>query len=298
MKSINVVLFLVLAVAAAPAQQLMSGNCTTDRFLVSYRTVLEPATLDSGEPHKPGGLASRNDGCLRHLIADPKLKQYVAYAATIEPHGDGFFKVTFEPVNLSPEEALRGGLVQDPTGWSQITISKFPEPQEIHSGDTIALDLLVNPTTGQKMVDYLTVHTVPDAHAEKGSKIRWTHFRAPVFPTQASNSGLQGTVVFVFDFNPDNHTPIRTLSGHPILVRAAMESLRQSELRCVNCDETVHTARIEYVFKRADPACDNPHDSVTVDGNRVTIVSGGACGVSKSEDLLKLDSAPSDSSEN
>ncbi len=162
----------------------------------------------------------------------------------------------------------------DVTGWSQITISKFPEPQEIRDGDTIALDLLVNPSTGQKMVDYLTVTAVPN---DKGPKVRWLDFHAPQFPARAISIKLQGTVALEFDFNPDNPNPIRTISGHPLFVQAALESLRQSKLRCVNCEENLHTVKIEYVFKRADAACDNPHDSVIVDGNRVTIVFGGSC---------------------
>jgi hypothetical protein len=276
--SINAIVFLVFAAAAAPAQQFVSGNCSNGRFSVSYRTVLEPVPPDNGEQHKPNGLVSKNDGCFRHLVADPKLKQFVAYAANIEPVFDGEFKVTFEPMQRSPEEALHG-LVEDLTGWSQIAISKFPGPQQIRDGDTIALDLLVNPTTGQKMVDYLTVRALPwgDKSADKGPKIHWAHFHAPEFPAQASNFKLQGMVVLEFDFNPASPNPIRVLSGHPILARAATESLRQSEVKCVTCDDTLHTARIEYVFKRADPACDNPHDAVTVDGNRVTVISGGAC---------------------
>ena len=42
----------------------------------------------------------------------------------------------------------------DPS-WTYVPLLKYPLVPEVRAGDTVAIDLLENPTTGQKVVDYL-----------------------------------------------------------------------------------------------------------------------------------------------
>jgi RNA polymerase sigma factor (sigma-70 family) len=51
-------------------------------------------------------------------------------------------------------------------GWDLIELPKYPVIRKVKVGDTVAVDLLVNPRTGQKVVDYLTVARRPAAREE------------------------------------------------------------------------------------------------------------------------------------
>jgi hypothetical protein len=47
-----------------------------------------------------------------------------------------------------------------PETWTKLSLPKYPVIPELRVGDTLAIDLMENPKTGQKVVDYLTIqHT-------------------------------------------------------------------------------------------------------------------------------------------
>jgi len=73
---------------------------------------------------------------------------------TVAPDGSGGFLVTLQsPTNL-------GALLKrshDADKWSLLAPPKYPPPQSVHDGDTIAFDLMVSPDGTQRLTDYIEV---------------------------------------------------------------------------------------------------------------------------------------------
>jgi hypothetical protein len=59
-------------------------------------------------------------------------------------------RLRFEPLTVLGVQA----------GWTLLGPSKYPVISPVRIGDTVALDLLVNPATGQRIVEYLTLRRV------------------------------------------------------------------------------------------------------------------------------------------
>jgi hypothetical protein len=53
--------------------------------------------------------------------------------------------------------------------WTYLPLLKYPLVPEVRAGDTVAIDLLENPSTGQKVVDYLVFKRSSPANADVGS---------------------------------------------------------------------------------------------------------------------------------
>ena len=128
----------------------MSGRVTSGAVLFSYETRLEP-------PSPPmtgvsGGISAGRTGTYRYMI-DNSRHAYLGYDLAIERgKQSGAYVVTFRPLSVSAWE-----LVSDATGWKALRLPGYPAPQTVRVGDTIALDLMTNPATGQKIVDYIRI---------------------------------------------------------------------------------------------------------------------------------------------
>ena len=59
----------------------------------------------------------------------------------------------------------------DPS-WTPIALLKYPLVPDVRAGDTVAIDLLENPTTGQKVVDYLVFKRSNATAAAERSPLR------------------------------------------------------------------------------------------------------------------------------
>jgi uncharacterized protein YecT (DUF1311 family) len=122
---------------------------------ITYKSKLEPPTPDSGFPG-PSGIrilgTGKPEGMIRYL-ANNKTHEYFGYEMKVEPVNEhaGTYRVTFGALRLTPEQLN----LPDPQNWHMLPAPAFPAPQTVTTADTIALDLFENPSTGQKIVDYL-----------------------------------------------------------------------------------------------------------------------------------------------
>ncbi|HET8546980.1 MAG TPA: hypothetical protein VFL57_03210 [Bryobacteraceae bacterium] len=148
-------LILALLAANAAAADLMSGTATVNGAQLSYKTVLEPPT--PGLSRVGGGTLTDKNVIKRHLC-DFAEKTYFGYDFTMEPQPDGRVRVTFGPLTITPEKMEQ--IFSNVKGWRMLALPQAPATQVLRPGDTIALDLFVNPATGQKIVDYITVQIV------------------------------------------------------------------------------------------------------------------------------------------
>jgi hypothetical protein len=90
----------------------------------------------------------------QRFIDDPVHKRSFGYDVRLEPAANGdSAQIRIEPLHAI-QHAVQSGWTQFglPTG-----LPKYPVIPNLKIGDTVVLDLLINPSTGQKIVDYLTL---------------------------------------------------------------------------------------------------------------------------------------------
>jgi hypothetical protein len=110
-----------------------------------------------------GGAIYTSDGeTFNRVIADVKGQAYFGYDLTVERvPGTARIRVRIDPLSLTTKQ-LNSSFSNitspaDYTGLRFLVLPKYPPPQIVESGDTIALDLLVSPDGRQKAVDYLEI---------------------------------------------------------------------------------------------------------------------------------------------
>src|SRR5579862_687736 len=144
------ILLLCAAWAAGAAEAdgvLGSGTFTSNNFTVNYVTRAEPAS-----PSVSVGGGFRYDGGLLHRVEfDNNAHTFFGYDLKVEPvPGTVQCRVTIGPLTQTAADIatwVNGSF--DPSS-RPVQSPKYPAPQLIDSGDTIALDVLVSPDGTQK----------------------------------------------------------------------------------------------------------------------------------------------------
>jgi hypothetical protein len=115
-------------------------------LIIRFQAKVEPASAGPGL--LSGGVTPTPDGTHR-TISDAAHKRKLGYDLHAEMLGDGqTLRITLGP--LTPAKQLEAG-------WTWIAPPSFPVVPVMRAGNSAAIDLLVNPATGQKVVEYLTV---------------------------------------------------------------------------------------------------------------------------------------------
>jgi len=142
----------VLCLLALPALALAQdgtvtvGNATWGGLIIRFQAKVEPE--GTGQARLSGGVAPTSDGTHR-TISDPAHKRKLGYDLRAELLGDGqTLRITLGPLTKAS---------QLEPGWTWIAPPSFPVVPMMRAGNTAAIDLLVNPATGQKVVEYLSV---------------------------------------------------------------------------------------------------------------------------------------------
>jgi hypothetical protein len=93
------------------------------------------------------------DGRIHRAIQDAPHKLYFGYDVIIEGSKNGqAFQIRVEPLSAVAPPSMG----MNPS-WNKIALPYYPVIPEIKVGATVKLYLLVNPATGQKIVDSITV---------------------------------------------------------------------------------------------------------------------------------------------
>ena len=131
-----------------------------------------------------GGALTHDNKVVKRHLCDFAQKKCFGYDLTMEPLADGQFRLEFSPLTIT--SAQMDNLFPEVKGWTLLPMPQHPATQILHPGDTLALDLFVNPSTGQKIVDYIKVQgghrrllsatgSPHDFSGEEG----WLEIRAP-----------------------------------------------------------------------------------------------------------------------
>jgi hypothetical protein len=116
----------------------------------------DPAILRQLERDVHGGVIGSHG--VHRYWRDAEQKMYLGYDVSVEPGSrPQVFRIRIAPLTLSPGEMAESGL---PETWTRLSLPKYPVIPDVRVNDTVAIDLLANPLTGQKIVDYLTLQRI------------------------------------------------------------------------------------------------------------------------------------------
>jgi hypothetical protein len=149
-----IVLLLLSVPALAESRRIMGGSAGGSKYQFFYETFLDPATPELGNM---GGGTIGGEGTIHRFMSDRRQRVFFGYDVQIEGMPDvNAYRVTFS--QLAPE-SIRQILGNDAASWTQLPAPDWggPETRTIRAGEVLALDLLTNNATGQKIVDYITV---------------------------------------------------------------------------------------------------------------------------------------------
>jgi hypothetical protein len=155
---------LLIVTAALPAAAQVSVS------LPNGIEVQMTARMEPGSARVPSAVMTASGGRFQRVVLDGSQRRYFAYDVLVEPKdGSRAWQVRIEPFSL-PATALAEMQV-DPS-WTRIPLLKYPFVPDVRPGETVAIDLLENPNTGQKVVDYLVFNRSNATAAERLSPLR------------------------------------------------------------------------------------------------------------------------------
>jgi hypothetical protein len=148
-------LLIVLSATALSGQTWVGGDADWKGLSIKFVVGAEPparAPIEFSEAVIGQGVGGVD--AVRRLIDDPVHKRSFGYELRLEPSADGrTAQIRIGPLR-DPRHAVRNG-------WTAFGLpaglAKYPVIPNLGVGDTVAIDLLINPATGQKIVDYLTL---------------------------------------------------------------------------------------------------------------------------------------------
>ena len=144
---------LVCASAKARPLTVMKATATTKtKIHVQFEARLEPSGDLTQARRLGGGGVIVSDHAIHRYMQDRSHKTYFGYDIAVEPLQDGStLRVSILPLSVDPERLPLENLET----WKSLAPPRYPPPQSVRSGDTLAFDLFVNPETGQKLVEYV-----------------------------------------------------------------------------------------------------------------------------------------------
>ncbi|MBY0503878.1 MAG: hypothetical protein K2X03_08205 [Bryobacteraceae bacterium] len=152
MKTISLILCGVFTCGAQSGAKLATGEVSSHGIFVRFETRLEP---DSPPIRRfGGGVLTENEVIKRHL-GNFDNHTYFGYDLTMEALPDGRARLRFAGLTMTP--AKMSEIFKNTPQWTALPLPAAPAMLDVRVGETVALDLFVNPSTGQKVTEYLTI---------------------------------------------------------------------------------------------------------------------------------------------
>src|SRR5262249_32307259 len=85
---------------------------------------------------------------------------YSGYVLLIEQQQPGTYLATFGKLGVTPLDLAAGSISRGSanTRWTMQEIPAIPEPRVMHDGETVSIDLFVDPTTGAKLIEDIRIN--------------------------------------------------------------------------------------------------------------------------------------------
>jgi hypothetical protein len=162
--------------AAQNSRSISSGTADNGQFVFTYKLNVEQVG-NAPLPRLGGGSLTKANTMQRFLLDDEN-KRYTGYDLRVEALSSTSCKVTLAPLSATAEELRLPG-----TGWTSFTLPTLPPSHVLNQGDTLALDLMIHPRTGQRIVEYITVNP-KSARTLQASNAPARDFRLEDIPLQ------------------------------------------------------------------------------------------------------------------
>lgn len=144
-------MFGFLLTLSAGAAQLRTGSAESNGVWVNYETRLEPP---SPPIYNHGGGVLTEKNIIKRHICNFDNNTYFGYDLTVEKLG-GKYRFRFGPLTITPE--LMSRIFNKVPRWTALQLPGGEVVMDVRAGETVALDLFVNTSTGQRVTEYLTV---------------------------------------------------------------------------------------------------------------------------------------------
>src|SRR6266478_5164866 len=173
------VLILIIGCAGTVGAQKERKDRTSVRLTSGLTIVFTSETDPPGRDRNAfGSIQVRGeDNTVHRIFVDRENSIYFGYDLEVESlTGSDQFRLTIKPLSAPPsslEDPVRstwaaaqssrraGAQPQSgdprPTDLTSRSLPKYPTPQLLHDGETLALDVLVNARTGVKIIDLIKV---------------------------------------------------------------------------------------------------------------------------------------------
>lgn len=103
-------------------------------------------------------LSASDENSIHRVLIDKKNKLYAGYDLEITPTADAEqFEVLIKPLSVNQDIAGAINTIGDSNNLSLRSIPKYPGKITVKDGDTIALEVLENPQTGEKISDLIKI---------------------------------------------------------------------------------------------------------------------------------------------
>jgi hypothetical protein len=137
---------MAIAGAAFAQEGLTASAVSWNGLEVRFVSKIEPPGAVS-----PGGVVVES-GRVHRIIRDRAHKQVFGYDVELDPGGDG----KTARLRIEPFRPVDSRVTFEP-GYTILGLPRYPAVPNLKLGDTVALDVLANASTGQRVVDYLTL---------------------------------------------------------------------------------------------------------------------------------------------
>lgn len=168
-----------LVPAFAQTGVISQGSVTRKDFAFYWQTRLEPPTPPIADGLGYGSGTNPKDDNIYRVMIDRARHVYFGYEVHIEPLPQRTYRVAFQQLDLSPE-TFRQLHMDDPSFWRKLELGApigrplnplRDAPDTVAALDVIAVDLMTNQQTNQKIVDYVVI---------QGPSQAWSFDRLPI----------------------------------------------------------------------------------------------------------------------
>jgi len=91
------------------------------------------------------------------IVLDESTHTYVGYELLIEPQPSGGYLATFGKLGITPLE-LSSSQPSTDRSWTNQPIPSIPKSRVLQEGETMSIEIFVDPTTGDKLLDDVKIN--------------------------------------------------------------------------------------------------------------------------------------------